>query len=179
MTYAATAETPLAGIALIDVGPGIEAAGAQRIVEFALDDPGPGSLEDFVNRAVAFNHRRDPRLLRRSLLHNLRQLPDGRWTWKHDSRRANSQFFASTKASVEQLRERIDTITCPVLVVRGGESDVYSDKEAAAFAQLLPNGRWAKVESAGHNIQGDNPARLVEVLRDFLAEIGAAAWPRE
>lgn len=176
ITYAAKADRALAGIALIDVGPGIEPAGAQRIVDFALEDPGPGSFEDFVNRAMAFNRRRDPRLLRRSLLHNLRRLPDGRWTWKHDPRRATREYFESTKASVERLRDRIDAVTCPVLVIRGAESDVYSDSEAAAFAQLLPDGRWATVASAGHNVQGDNPAGLVEVLCDFLAEIAPAAW---
>jgi pimeloyl-ACP methyl ester carboxylesterase len=178
MTYAALPDRPPAGIALIDVGPGIESGGAQRIVDFALHDPGPGSLEDFVARAVAFNRRRDPRLLRRSLLHNLRQLPDGNWTWKHDPRRATSEFFASTKSSVERLRDRVDTISCPVLVVRGAESDVYGDDQAAAFAQALPDGRWAKVQSAGHNVQGDNPAGLVQVLSDFLAEIGVGPGRR-
>jgi esterase len=169
MTYAAEAARLPAGIVLIDVGPGIQAAGAQRISDFG--DQGPGSLDEFVQRAVAFNPRRDPRLLRRSLLHNLRQLPDGRWTWKYDDRRLSPDFFASTKASVERLRDGIASITCPVLVVRGAESDVFSDADAAAFASALPDGRWARVESAGHNVQGDNPLGLVRVLTCFLEEI--------
>src|ERR671918_719277 len=39
------------------------------------------SVEEFVERARAFNPARDPRLLRRSLLYNLRRLPGGKWTW--------------------------------------------------------------------------------------------------
>ena len=35
-------------------------------------------------RHLPANPKRDPALLRRSLLHNLRQLPNGRWAWKYD-----------------------------------------------------------------------------------------------
>jgi pimeloyl-ACP methyl ester carboxylesterase len=156
---------------LIDVGPGIQAAGARRIAEFSTNAAEPSSFEDFVQRAVEFNPRRDPRLLRRSLRYGLRQLPDGRWRWKYDNRTRTPEYFASTKASVERLAERVGSITCPVLVVRGAESDVYGDADAEAFARALPNGRWVKVESAGHNVQGDNPRGLVRVLRDFLREL--------
>jgi pimeloyl-ACP methyl ester carboxylesterase len=171
MTYAGQADVRVAAVVLIDVGPGVRAAGARRIADFAANDRRPASLEEFVERASAFNPRRDPRLLRRSLLNSLRQLPDGKWTWKHDQRMLTPEYLASTKASVERLRERVGSISCPVLVVRGGESDVYSDADAAAFANALPDGRWVKVESAGHNVQGDNPLELVAVLTDFLHEI--------
>ena len=171
MTYAARPDTRVAGLVMVDVGPGVVSAGADRILDFALRDPGPGSLEDFVERAVAFNPRRDRRLLRRSLLHNLRQLPDGRWAWKHDPGRATREQFEEIKASVERLWDHADAISCPVLVVRGEESEVYGDEEARAFARALPDGRWTTVESAGHNIQGDNPAGLVDALRVFLTEI--------
>jgi pimeloyl-ACP methyl ester carboxylesterase len=173
MTYATHAAEQLAGIALIDVGPGIGAAGAQRIVDFAMNDPGPGALEDFVQRALVFNPRRDPRLLRQSLLHNLRQLSDDTWTWKYDRRRITPEYFASTKNGVERLRDRTRAITCPVLVVRGAESDVYSETQAAAFAASLPDGRCATVAAAGHNVQGDNPRGLVEALTAFLTDIGS------
>jgi esterase len=170
MTYAADAADLLAGIVLIDVGPGVQPSGAQRIIEHGLRDPGPGEFEDFVARAVEFNPRRDRRLLRRSLLHNLRQLSDGRFTWKYDPGRVTPEYYSSTRASVERLRELVAQIACPVLVVRGAESDVYGDAQAASFAQALPDGRWARVESAGHNIQGDNPHELTQVLRDFLTD---------
>jgi esterase len=174
MTYAVDAAQSLAAVVLIDVGPGVQAAGTRRIVEHAIDDPGPGQFEEFVARAVEFNPRRDPRLLRRSLLHNLRELPDGRFTWKHDPGRLTRESFEATRASVERLREQLASVTCPVLVVRGAESDVYGDSDAEGFAQALPDGRWAKVDSAGHNIQGDNAAGLVQVLTRFFAEIGFA-----
>jgi hypothetical protein len=51
-------------------------AGIDRLAAFTLDSRGFASLDEAVTRA--FNPRRDPRLLRYSLQHNMRRLPDGR-----------------------------------------------------------------------------------------------------
>lgn len=72
MTYATHAASQLAGVVLLDVGPDVQSNGAKRITSFVAD-PGPGTLEDFVERARLHNPGRDPRLLRYSLLHNLRR----------------------------------------------------------------------------------------------------------
>jgi esterase len=172
MTYAAQAVDQLAGIVMVDVGPDVQSSAVKRVANFVMGDPGHGSVEDFVQRARAFNPRRDPRLLRYSLLHNLRQLPDGTWTWKYDRRGLSPEHFASVRRSLDKLRDGTHAITCPVLVVRGAESDAFSDTQAARFAAALPDGRWAKVENAGHTVQGDNPRGLAQILADFLAEIG-------
>jgi esterase len=172
MTYATQAAEELAGIVMVDVGPDVESSAVKRIADFLTDDPGNGSVEDFVQRARAFNPRRDPRLLRYSLRHNLRELPDGTWTWKYDRRGLSPERFASVRESLGRLRDGIQAVTCPVLVVRGAESDAFGDPDAAQFAAALPDGRWAKVEDAGHTVQGDNPRGLAHVLAAFLTEIG-------
>jgi pimeloyl-ACP methyl ester carboxylesterase len=172
MVYAAEGAEHLGGVALVDVGPDPHPGAVKRIGDFVMSDPGDGSVEDFVARARAFNPRRDPRLLRYSLQHNLRQTPDGTLTWKYDRRRLTPEYVASLRRRFEGLRKSAETITCPVLVIRGAESDAMSDEQAAAFATALPDGRWDKVENAGHTIQGDNPRGLVRVLARFLAEIG-------
>ena len=43
---------------------------------------------------------------------------------------------------------------------------------AAEFAASVPKGRWIRIESAGHTIQGDNPRALLDTLDPFLKEIG-------
>jgi pimeloyl-ACP methyl ester carboxylesterase len=172
MTYAARAADPPAGIAMVDVGPNVQSTGVKRVADFVMGDPGHGSVEDFVDRARAFNPRRDPRLLRYSLLHNLRPIADGSWTWKYDRRKLTPDYFASVRGELERLGDLARTVTCPVLVVRGAESEALSDSAAASFADSLPDGRWSRVQNAGHTVQGDNPRGLTEVLTRFLAEVG-------
>jgi esterase len=171
MTYAAESPDQLAGVVLVDVGPDVQSSAVERITDFVTSAPLGGSVEDFVERAQAFNPRRDPRLLRYSLLHNLRQLPDGTWTWKYDRRGLTPAYVASVTRQLEGLRHGTDAITCPVLLIRGAESDALSDAQAAGFVATLPNGQWARVENAGHTVQGDNPSGLVQVIADFLAQI--------
>ena len=149
--------------------------GAKRIREFVSQDRVLDSVDEFVQRALAFNPMRNPALLRRSLLHNLRQLPNGKWTWKHDPNRHSGNFAVERDTRAKQIIDQIHRISCPTLVLRGARSDVFTDDNAEKFAKALPKGRWQRVPDAGHTIQGDNPRGLLEVLAPFAA---ASIGPR-
>ena len=142
----------------------------ERITNFAAD-PGPGSVEDFVQRARArrLNPRRDPRLLRYSLLHNLRQLPDQTWTWKYDRRRITPEHFANSRAASAGFVTAHRRSPVPYSWCEAPRATCSATHKRPALRRRSPTGRWAKVESAGHNIQSDNPRGLVRVLTDFLA----------
>ncbi len=167
--YAIDHPQRLAGLVAIDAGPWVRVDGANRICDFVESCTELESLEDYVRESMRFNPRRDPRLLRVSLRHNLRQLPDGRLTWKSDRRRRLDP--SSFEPALTELRDDLDRIRCPSLVVRGAESDVFLDEHAERFANALPDGRWIRIPSAGHTVQGDNPATLIEELREFLRVI--------
>ena len=171
MAYAVRHSERLKGLVVVDVGPEIDAAGAQRIREFA-STPELGSPKEFLERAIKFNPVRDPAVLRRSLFYNLRQLPSGKFALKHDQRRASEEAWRISTAQRERLSSAVTKIGCPTLIVRGALSDVLSERAAEQFARSLPRARWAQVEKAGHNVQGDNPRGLLDTLLPFLNEIG-------
>ncbi len=143
--YAARHCGRLAGLVVIDAGPHVqESAGTDRIVDFTL---GPGefeSLDEALEHSLAFNPRR-----------------------RHLSR----ERFTHLVAQVHALAAEAEAIGCPTLIVRGRDSDVFSGDAATAFADLLHRGRWVTVEGAGHNVQGDNPRGLLNVLQPFLTEV--------
>jgi pimeloyl-ACP methyl ester carboxylesterase len=170
--YAIAHAPKLSGLVLVDVGPELSMDGAKRIRDFVCQDRVLDSVEAFVERAMAFNPRRNPTLLRRSLLHNLRKLPNGKFTWKHDPNRMSPDFAAERVQRAKQIQRDIHRISCPTLILRGEHSDVFTDANASKFAESLPNGGWVKIEKAGHTIQGDNPAGLLTALRPFIREIG-------
>jgi pimeloyl-ACP methyl ester carboxylesterase len=173
MRYASRHSERLAGLIVIEAGPYVrQRAGMDRIVDFTLGPAEFDTIEDVIDRAVAFNPRRDPRLLRYSVKHNLRHLPDGRWTWKRDRRHLSHQHFTELVSQVQALASEAEAITCPTLIVRGDESDVFYDEEASAFAALVKDGRWVTVAHSGHNVQGDNPRGLLDAMRPFLQAVG-------
>lgn len=172
--YAVKHAATLAGLVLVDVGPELNMTGSKRIRDFIAQDRVLDSVDAFVERAMSFNPRRNPTLLRRSLLHNLRQLPNGKWTWKHDPNRMQmtAGFMQERLDRAKQILDDVHKISCPTLVLRGERSDVFGDEHASRFAAALPHGRWVKIANAGHTIQGDNPAGLLEALNPFIKEIG-------
>jgi pimeloyl-ACP methyl ester carboxylesterase len=171
LNYAVRHADELTALVVVDAGPQVRWEDGRRIRDFISDTAAPQSLEAFVERARAFNPRRDPRLLRRSLLHNLRRLPDGRLARKSDPRLL-AAFRASFYERLERLDEAVDAIICPTLVLRGAESEVFSDQHAERLAHRLPHGSWMRVEDAGHTIQGDNPRALSDAVERFLAGLG-------
>ena len=163
----------LAGLVLVDVGPETRTEGMRKIAAFTSEATPLDSVEQFVERALAFNPRRNRELLRRSLLHNLRRMPDGRFMWKYDQRHRGKVDPDAYARRRELLWSAVETVECPTLVVRGAQSDVFHDEDAERLAGRLRHGRWVKIEGAGHTVQGDNPADLLVALRAFLDEVAA------
>jgi len=172
LLYAAEHGKHLRGLVLVDVGPDVRSEGGRRIAHFVKQTQEADSLDDLVAQALAFNPARDPRLLRRSLRHNFRQRHDGKWVRKNDTRHLQHQGIGDRVAHMKNYWPLVSRIDCPTLVVRGARSDVFHDEDAEKLARTLPDGRWTRVENAGHSVQGDNPRGLYDALVKFFGEIG-------
>ncbi len=177
LAYAGRHADKLKALVIVDTGPaeraGVVRPGVQRMHDFVNGPAEFDSLEEVVERAVAFNPARDRRLLRRSLLNNMRQLPNGRWAWKYHREGLGRRGPEHQEARRQLLLAAIPRISCPTLVLRGGISDMFTAEDAERVATSLPDGRWHEVPNAGHTIQGDNPKGLLEALEPFLDEVGA------
>jgi esterase len=171
MAYASRRSAKVKALVVVDVGPEINAAGTQAIREYAstLEQSSPAA---FLERAVKFNPLRDPAVLQRSLYYNLRELPNGNWGLKHDQRRSSEEANRRATAQRERLSSEVVKISCPTLIIRGAKSQVLTDEAADRFARSLPKARWVRIENAGHNVQGDNPAALLDAMLPFLRESG-------
>jgi esterase len=171
LSYAAHHADSLAGLVIVDMTPDVRIAAAKRVFDFVTAPAELDSVEEFVSRAREFNPSRDSRLLRRSLLHNLRQLPNGKWTWKYDRRAMTRERFDQVRSEMEGVRDRLDAVTCPTLVVRGERSDAVSPENAKALAEALPCGEWTGIPDAGHTVQGDNPRALAAAIGEFVRRV--------
>jgi len=167
LAYAIAYPETLSALVLIDAGPDVRRRGSSRIRDFVNGGAKPESLDAIIERALAFNPRRDPKVLRRSLMHNLRRQEDGNWVWKYDRRRFQ-QMGEAHAAERQGLADGLARVTCPTLVVRGAESDVFHEEDGERLAQRLPDGRFITIPRAGHTVQGDNPKDLAAALHDFL-----------
>ena len=168
LAFAVTHPERLSALVMIDAGPEVRRRGSSRIREFVNGGAKPETLEEIIERALAFNPRRDPQILRRSLMHNLRRQPDGSWSWKYDRSRFQRLDHDTHLAERRRLADNLAKVTCPALVIRGAESDVFHQDDAERLAKNFPDGRHITIAQAGHTVQGDNPRDLVAALSEFL-----------
>jgi esterase len=159
-------------LVIVDTGPVIDHAGGKQIRDFITQADEVDSIEDFVDRAMKFNPRRNPLLLRRSLLHNVVELPDGKWMWKYDKRHYGRMPETKMLEQRDAIWRNVEGISSPTLVVRGAQSPVFPRASAEGLVSRLPNARFVEIPNSGHTVQGDNPKDFVAALRAFLEEIG-------
>ncbi|OBF13751.1 alpha/beta hydrolase [Mycobacterium sp. ACS4331] len=120
-----------------------------------------GSFQDMLDVTVAAAPHRDRNSLRRGVFHNSKRLDDGSWTWRYDTFRKGDGFA--------NLWDDVPAITMPTTLVRGANSHFVNDEDAAAFAEGAPGfQRTIVVADSGHSVQGDQPLRLIEILRGVL-----------
>jgi len=162
----------LAALVLVDAGPSLLLKGAKRIFDFVSQTAELDSLDEVIQKAMEFNPRRDPRLLRHSLLYNFRQTPSGKWARKTDLRmwQGSKNREQERDRLIERFRDAA-RISCTTLIVQGGLSDVFTSEDAQKLASDFSNGHYAQVGEAGHTVQVDNPREFAQVLSKFLERI--------
>lgn len=169
MAYAGEHSSRLERLVIVDIGPDLAPAGMQRIRGTI-----GGAPESFasVDEALAYVRQVNPLyaegLLRHRVEHGLKRLPDGRLGWKYD-KALRDTMRAGTRRETMDLWAPLRKITCPTLLVRGGESDLFSPDIAKRMLDALPDGRLVEIPGAGHSVPGDQPDAFAAAARAFLA----------
>ncbi|MFQ5666921.1 MAG: alpha/beta fold hydrolase [Candidatus Binatia bacterium] len=170
ITFTARHPERVTALIIVDVSPEVQAHGVEHIRRFIQASDELDDFEEFVQRAHQFNPRRSLDNIRSRLSYNLKQLPNGKWTWKYDKalRSPDRGFQAS---ALLNLWDDVRAIHCPTLIIKGGESDILSAESAAKLRAAIPGSCLTVVPNAGHSVMGDNPHGFVAAVRDFLRTV--------
>lgn len=169
-TYAANNPDRVEALIIVDAGPENVRTGTQNIRNFVEQEDELDSIDAFVDRVIKYNPRRDPIQIRGSIVNNLRELPNGKWTWKYDKILRSPGRMAGTQDPdmTNRLWNYVESLQCPTLVVRGDKSDIIATNTADEMANRIPNGKVAIVENAGHLVMGDNPSGFESAVTQFI-----------
>ena len=131
------------------------------------------SLEDAISWMRQGNPWVSDAELRKDAEDKMRQKEDGQWTWKADSSLFNIQLpDMSDQTLISRYWKAIDTITCPILEVRGAESGLVSDETIERMIQRGKQVTSIDIPGAGHVVTVDKPSEFIEATRDFLGVRG-------
>jgi esterase len=166
----------VAGFVVADVGPDIMPQGAGRIRQELLDAPERfDSLDDAVAQAARENPLASKDVLRRRLQYQTRALPEGGLTWRYDTV-IREQVRSNTRPKPPDFWALWKTIRCPVLILRGSETDILARDSAERMRDSVPRAKLVEVPRAAHMVFEDNPSDFVNGLRDWLrAEVSEGA----
>jgi esterase len=171
VAYQFTAAHPerVSRLAVLDIGPEIETAGGQRVAAEVAAGAVFAAEEDAVAKARAANPRPDDKTLRHRVLNNLRPLPDGTFTFKWDQAAMRDRSAIRDDLSTDQRWATWNSISCPVLLVRGDDSDILAPETAERMVAGNPNVTLAVIADCGHSITLDRPQGLLDAVGPWLA----------
>lgn len=156
MGLAALPETPVRRMLMNDVGPALDFRALSRIGEYIGNELRFGSFEegrDYVRSISApFGPHSDTEWdkLARDVL---RQDDDGRWRRHYDPALAlpfRTLTVDAAKQGEAALWAAYDAIRCPVLLVRGSESDLLTRETALLMAERGPRAKLVELPGVGH-----------------------------
>jgi pimeloyl-ACP methyl ester carboxylesterase len=154
---------------LVDITPGVTGDKASDITAFLAGPETFATFDEILDRTVQFNPTRSVSSLRRGVLHNSVQLPDGTWAWRHQlGRPAMEPGLHVERADNLMQWDALERIGVPVLLARGSRSPIVDDDDEAEFRRRRPGDTVVVVEDAGHSIQGDQPLELARIIGEFL-----------
>ena len=169
----ATTGLSIRKLVLNDVGPVIEPASIERIAGYVGKPVSFASFEDAVSHmkqsAASFGPLTDAQWV--DFTRYVIVQKDGQWTQHYDLGIAD--VFAilkdeqKLKAGEAILWSAFDALTCPILLLRGQESDLLSADTAAQMQARNPNLRLREIAGTGH-APSLMPDEQVSILRDFL-----------
>ncbi len=154
-------------LGVVDITPGTDHKKAESIIAFVEGPEYFDSFEAILERTIEHNPSRSVSSLRRGVLHNAHELPDGRWTWNYDRLR-DWKSGSGPEPGFGELWEKVSAISAPTALWQGGAWSVVDDDDVAEWMRRLPNTAYSLVEGAGHSIQGDRPLELAALIEELL-----------
>lgn len=168
LMLAAQPGSPIRRLVLNDVGPFLPKAALERIGVYVGADPrfeSLDALEAYLRQVHASFGALTGEQWRRLAEKSARRLPDGAWALHYDP--AIGKAFRAAPPQDVDLWALWDAVRCPVLVLRGAESDVLLRETAEEMARRGPRARLVEFPGVGHA-----PALLapeqIGAVRDWL-----------
>jgi pimeloyl-ACP methyl ester carboxylesterase len=168
MMLAARDDSPIRRLVLNDVGPVVPAAALNRLSGYVGRDPHfdtPEAFEAYVRDVYsAFGPLTDAQW-RHLAAHSQRRTQDGRYAPNYDP--AIGGAFAARFEKDLELWPIWDTIRCPVLVLRGADSDLLTRDTVRRMQERGPGARLVEFAGVGH-APALMAAEQIGAVREFL-----------
>jgi len=107
--------------------------------------------------------------LREDAESRLKKTYSGTWAWKADLNGFDNPLPDMTStALIERYWSAIQSIECPILEIRGSESNLVSDETIKKMKRVGKSVLSVDVSNAGHVVMVDQPESFIKAIRTFI-----------
>ena len=171
------AEPPLfSALILVDITPRVDLGGVSKVLGFMRTHAQDGfaTVEEAADAVAEYLPHRPRPKSNEGLRKNLRLHEDGRWRWHWDPRFLDTRGPESVDRSHREqiLITAAKALKNPVLLVRGGSSELVHESHVREFMELVPHASYVDVAGARHMVAGDQNDHFSAGILKFLNDLG-------
>lgn len=169
MVVAATHPELVEHLIVVDITPGVSPSGdAGSVAEFITGQRDYGSVDEIVDRAIAFDIGHDRAALTRGVELNTRRRPDGRLEWTHHFAHLDTLPSGTSKDPhpYALLWEVLRAVAAPVTLIRA-ENGIVATSLADEWEREMPDSAVTQV-AGPHNVHEAAPVELARAVAPLL-----------
>jgi pimeloyl-ACP methyl ester carboxylesterase len=176
LALASLPQTPIKKLILNDIGPAINPEALARIGKYVGEPIKFAGLDEasaYIRAISASFGEHTEQEWRKFAADVLRQDADGQWRRHYDLGLAlpfTTVSEADARTAEAMLWAAYDAISCPVLLIRGADSDLLTREVAQAMLQRGPRPDFVELPGVGHAPTLVHPAQIAMVKNWLLAQ---------
>ena len=177
LCYAAEHPDVVNALVVVEAAPEVLRSGVETLRRLFASADGFVTLDEAVETFARFFPDADEEQLARRVRSSVAVADDGSYAWAFDpifrDASARPPEPDPGQRRMVNLWDCVERVQCPVLIVRGSETDMLTPEAVQRLHRRIPGSRVSLIEEAGHAVPSDQPAALGQHVREFLQSLAA------
>ncbi len=179
LCYASEHPDIVTALIVVEAAPEVLRGGVERLRRMVGSADEFGSLDEAVESMRPLFPYATTEQLERRARSALVEEQEGVWVWHFDPALRDASLRPPEpdpgQRRLADLWECADRVQCPVMIVRGAETDMLTPEAIQRLHRRIVGSRVSLIEEAGHPVPSDQPAHLALNIREFLQNLQANA----
>lgn len=170
--YAAEHPDMVNALIAIEAAPELLRSGIETMRRLITSSTGWTTLDEVTDTFREFYPTATSEQLSRRVRASTTVADDGSYQWAFDPAFRDATIRPPEpdpgQRRLQNLWECVERVQCPVLIVRGAETDMLTPEAIQRLHRRIPGSRISLIEEAGHAVPTDQPSTLSQHIREFL-----------
>ena len=175
LCFAAEQPEIVTALVVIEAAPEVLRSGVENLRRLFASADEFVSLDDAIETFAEFYPYATEEQLDRRVRAAVAPTDEGAYAWDFDpifrDATARPPEPDPGQRRMVNLWDCVERVQCPVMIVRGAETDMLTPEAIQRFHRRIPGSRVSLIEEAGHSVPSDQPAVLGQHIREFLQSL--------